>query len=128
MIANFSSSMSNEYSLPWLDTEPKDRTIYVDPNWSTPLQDSEISGDVSTLNLPDADDVRHYDPISMQPLFSDNGELLEEEGSVKTQPRPEPLSKGVYGDTFNMHKQKQEVSRCVKFKFLLILIGKPCSI
>nr|XP_023417022.1 sperm-associated antigen 17 [Cavia porcellus] len=75
------------------DTEHKDRTIYVDPNWSTSLQDTEISRDVSTFNLPDADDIRRYDSISMQPLVSDNGELLEEEGGVKTQPQPEPSRK-----------------------------------
>lgn len=99
MIVNFSRIVSNEYSLPWLDTEHKDRTIYVDPNWSTSLQDTEISRDVSTFNLPDADDIRRYDSISMQPLVSDNGELLEEEGGVKTQPQPEPSRKGVYVDT-----------------------------
>ncbi|KAM6168270.1 sperm-associated antigen 17 [Erethizon dorsatum] len=73
------------------DTEPKDRTIYVDPNWSTSVQDNEISGDVSNLNLPDADDMKHYDSSSVKPLDSDDREFVEKEGSVKIQPQSEPL-------------------------------------
>ncbi|XP_021121413.1 sperm-associated antigen 17 isoform X2 [Heterocephalus glaber] len=73
------------------DTEPQDRTIYVDPNWSTSLQDNEINGDVSNLNLPDADNMKHYDSGTMKPLDSDERELLEQEGKVKPQFQPEPL-------------------------------------
>ncbi|XP_013371939.1 PREDICTED: sperm-associated antigen 17 isoform X3 [Chinchilla lanigera] len=73
------------------DTELKDRTIYVDPNWSSSVQDNEISGDVSNLNLPDADGMKHCNSSSMELLNSDNRELLQKEGSVETWPQPEPL-------------------------------------
>ncbi|XP_010629488.1 sperm-associated antigen 17 isoform X2 [Fukomys damarensis] len=73
------------------DTEPKDRTIYVDPNWSSSVGDDEINGVVSNLNLPDSDSMNYYDSSTMKPLNTDKRELLEQEGRVKTQLQQEPL-------------------------------------
>ncbi|XP_012498879.1 PREDICTED: sperm-associated antigen 17 [Propithecus coquereli] len=73
------------------DAETKDRTIFVDPNWSTSVQDKESSGEPSDPSQTDADSTKYPDLNNMKALGPGNRQLSEQETSVETQPQPEPL-------------------------------------
>lgn len=90
MIVNFSSIMSNGFSSNWLDTETKDRILFVDQNWSTSVQEDEISKEPSDARQSDSNNMKHSDPNSKEPLDPDNMQLSGQETSVKTQVQSGP--------------------------------------
>ncbi|XP_070252631.1 sperm-associated antigen 17 isoform X6 [Myotis yumanensis] len=73
------------------DIEPKDNIIFMDQNWSTYVQDSEINNEPSNPSQPDADNMKHSDPNNEKPLEPDNRESSEKEASLEIQQQPEPL-------------------------------------
>lgn len=90
MIVNFSSIISNEFSLNWLDTETKDRILFVDQNWSTSVQEDEITKEPSDACQSDSNNRKHSDPNRKEPLDPDNIQPSEQETSLKTQVQSGP--------------------------------------
>lgn len=93
VVADFSSVSAHESSLHWLDTEPKDSVLFMDPNWSTYVQDSEIKNQTSNPSEPYSDNMKHSDPSNEKPSEPNNGVPSEKEASVESQPQSEPLGK-----------------------------------
>uniref|UniRef100_A0A8C5UMS4 Sperm associated antigen 17 n=1 Tax=Microcebus murinus TaxID=30608 RepID=A0A8C5UMS4_MICMU len=73
------------------DVETKDRIIFVDPNWSTSVQNKESNGRPSDPSQTVANGMQYPDLNNMEAVGPDNRELSEQETSGKTQPQPEPL-------------------------------------
>uniref|UniRef100_A0A8C8ZXV7 Sperm associated antigen 17 n=1 Tax=Prolemur simus TaxID=1328070 RepID=A0A8C8ZXV7_PROSS len=83
--------MSTQNAKQQTDVETKDKIIFVDPNWSTSVQDKESNGEPSDPSQTDANSMKYPGSNNMKASSPDNRELSEQETSVKTQPQPEPL-------------------------------------
>lgn len=90
MTVSFSSIVSNRFSLNWLDTETKDRILFVDQNWSTSVQEDEITKEPSDAPQSDSNNMKHSDPNSKEPIDPDNIQLSEKEISLKAQVQSGP--------------------------------------
>ena len=84
MIVDFSSIVSDGVSLNWLDTEAKDRILFVDQNWSMLVQEDEVSKEPSDPSRSGSNKMKQSDPNSKEPLDYENIELSEQETSLRT--------------------------------------------
>ena len=74
--------LSSIVSLLCLDDGTKDRILFLNQNWSTPMPDDELNKEPSD----------HHQPSSKKKsLDSDNRELIEQERNLKSQLQPETL-------------------------------------
>uniref|UniRef100_M3XR38 Sperm associated antigen 17 n=1 Tax=Mustela putorius furo TaxID=9669 RepID=M3XR38_MUSPF len=72
------------------DTETKDRILFVDQNWSTSVQEDEITKEPSDAPQSDSNNMKHSDPNSKEPIDPDNIQLSEKEISLKAQVQSGP--------------------------------------
>uniref|UniRef100_A0A8C7BE38 Sperm associated antigen 17 n=1 Tax=Neovison vison TaxID=452646 RepID=A0A8C7BE38_NEOVI len=72
------------------DTETKDRILFVDQNWSTSVQEDEITKEPSDAPQSDSNNMKHSDPNSKEPIDPDNIQLSEKETSLKAQVQSGP--------------------------------------
>ncbi|XP_027464957.2 sperm-associated antigen 17 isoform X6 [Zalophus californianus] len=72
------------------DTETKDRILFVDQNWSTSVQEDEITKEPSDARQSDSNNMKHSDPNSKERLDPDNIQLSEQKTSLKTQVQSGP--------------------------------------
>ncbi|XP_008704587.2 sperm-associated antigen 17 [Ursus maritimus] len=72
------------------DTETKDRILFVDQNWSTSVQEDEITKEPSDACQSDSNNRKHSDPNRKEPLDPDNIQPSEQETSLKTQVQSGP--------------------------------------
>lgn len=84
MIVDFSSIVSDGVSLNWLDTEAKDRILFVDQNWSMLVQEDEVSKESSDPSQSGSNKMKQSDPNSKESLDYENIELSEQT-SLRTQ-------------------------------------------
>ncbi|XP_072625698.1 sperm-associated antigen 17 isoform X2 [Canis lupus baileyi] len=82
--------MSTQEAKCQTDTETKDRILFVDHNWSTPMQENEISKEPYDDHQSDSNNRKHPDPNSKEPLDPDNIELSVQKTSLKTQAQAGP--------------------------------------
>nr|XP_055168146.1 sperm-associated antigen 17 [Nyctereutes procyonoides] len=82
--------MSTEEAKCQTDTETKDRILFVDHNWSTPMQENEISKEPYDAHQSDSNNRKHSDPNSKELLDPDDVELSVQKTSLKTQVQSGP--------------------------------------
>jgi hypothetical protein len=102
MTVDPSNLVSNKCSLHWLDTENKDRIIFVDQDRTRSVQDKENNGSLSVPTESDVD-------VNTVKSLSPDRVPSQQETSIKTEPQPDPLGKSaVCRHYYKMHKQKKK--------------------
>ena len=86
MILDLSSIVSYGSSLLCLDDGTKDRILFLNKNWSTPMPDDELNKKPSDYRQPGS---------NKKSLDSDNRQPTEQETNLKSQLQPETLGEQV---------------------------------
>jgi len=86
MIVDLSSIISYGSSLLCLDDGAKDRILFLNQNWSTPMPDDALNKEPSDCRQPGS---------NKKSLDSDNREPTEQERNLKSQLQPETLGEQI---------------------------------